>query len=166
VLRQRIPWSARWFVYQAQQEAADSMLSIVRTLDNAMNNTSLVLVFEFKDQCLLFPGDAQWENWRYALSQKKYEPLLKRVNLYKVGHHGSLNATPLTLWNEFANKGAKSKPHRLATILSTLEGVHGHKETDTEVPRRTLVTALQTESDLTDTRDTAGTAVSVVKTVP
>jgi hypothetical protein len=168
VLRKNIPWAARWYAYQAQQEVADSMLSIVRTLDDAMNNTSLILLFEFKDQCLLFPGDAQWENWRYALENQKakYEKLLKRVNLYKVGHHGSLNATPHKLWDAFDNKGGASKTKRLATILSTREDVHGHKESDTEVPRRTLVTALQTQSNLTDTRETKDTAVSVVRTEP
>jgi beta-lactamase superfamily II metal-dependent hydrolase len=54
---------------------------------SAMNNTSLVLLFEVGNTCLLFPGDAQWENWQYALGQKKYLKLLKRVNFYKVGHH-------------------------------------------------------------------------------
>jgi hypothetical protein len=167
-VRKNIPWAARWFVYQAQKEAAESMLSIVRTLDDAMNNTSLILLFEFKDQCLLFPGDAQWENWRYALvnQKKKYGKLLARVNLYKVGHHGSLNATPHSLWNELDNRGSKSKARRLATLLSTMDDVHGHRDTDTEVPRRTLVDALRAKSDLTDTRDAGANDLSVIKTVP
>jgi hypothetical protein len=168
VLRKNIPWAARWFVYQAQLEASESMLSIVRTLDDAMNNTSLILLFEFKDQCLLFPGDAQWENWRYALENQKtkYEKLLARVNLYKVGHHGSLNATPISLWKQFSNTGATSKVNRLATILSTMNDVHGHAESDTEVPRDTLVNALREKSNLTDTRETGSTALSVMRTVP
>ena len=29
-------------------------------LDNALNNTSLMLMFEVGDQYLLFPGDSQW----------------------------------------------------------------------------------------------------------
>jgi hypothetical protein len=59
-------------------------------LDNATNNTSLVLAIEFPDgDVLLFVGDAQvgnWESWAQ-------NALLSRVILYKVGHHGSHNAT-------------------------------------------------------------------------
>src|SRR6185437_8008044 len=33
------------------------------SLDRAINGTSLVLVFEFGDARLLFPGDAQWGTW-------------------------------------------------------------------------------------------------------
>src|SRR3984885_8383923 len=56
---------------------------------------------------LLFPGDAQIENWQFALQQNKYRSLLSSVNLYKVGHHGSRNATPKSLWKLFKNKSEK-----------------------------------------------------------
>ena len=39
----------------------------MRTLDDQMNNTSLILLFEVFGKKLLFPGDAQIENWSYAL---------------------------------------------------------------------------------------------------
>jgi beta-lactamase superfamily II metal-dependent hydrolase len=159
-----IPWDARWYRYHAQIEQAESLLSIVRSLDQAMNNTSLVLLFEIGDTCLLFPGDAQWENWRYALSQEKYRKLLARVNLYKVGHHGSLNATPKTLWKGFANKGGVSKARRLVSILSTKGGVHGETP-ETAVPRSTLVTALKANSTLIDTRDADPAELSRVTTI-
>jgi hypothetical protein len=149
-----VPWDARWYAYKAQRELADSLLSIVRTLDNAMNNTSLVLLFEVSKTCLLFPGDAQWENWRYALEQPKYCKLLARVNVYKVGHHGSLNATPKSMWKELANRGGKSKPDRLVALLSTKEHVHGSEAARTEVPRKLLVDALLKDSMLLDTRNT------------
>lgn len=59
-------------------------------LDNATNNTSLVLAIEFPDgDVLLFVGDAQVGNWE-SWAQNE---LLSRVILYKVGHHGSHNAT-------------------------------------------------------------------------
>jgi hypothetical protein len=159
-----VPWDARWYRYHAQIEQAESLLSIVRTLDQAMNNTSLVLLFEIGDTCLLFPGDAQWENWRYALGQAKYRKLLARVNLYKVGHHGSLNATPKTLWKGFAQKGGAGKAGRLVSILSTKEGVHG-ETAKTAVPRTTLVTALKANSTLIDTRDAAASELSRVTTI-
>ena len=151
----RVPWDARWYAYKAQRELADSLLSIVRALDDAMNNTSLNLLFEIGKTCLLFPGDAQWENWRYALEQPKYRKLLARVNVYKVGHHGSLNATPKSMWNELASRGGKSKPDRLVALLSTKEHVHGSEAAHTEVPRKVLVDALLKDSTVLDTRDTS-----------
>jgi hypothetical protein len=150
-----VPWDARWYAWKAQRELADSLLSIVRTLDDAMNNTSLNLLIEVGRTCLLFPGDAQWENWRYALEQPKLRKLLARVNVYKVGHHGSLNATPKSMWKELANRGGKSKPNRLLALLSTKEHVHGSEAAHTEVPRKVLVDALEKDSTLLDTRDTA-----------
>ena len=78
-------------------------------LDNATNNTSLVLAFEFdgpNNDVLLFVGDAQAGNWRswddckWTVKEKdgekrevNAEDLLKRTIFYKVGHHGSHNAT-------------------------------------------------------------------------
>jgi hypothetical protein len=77
-------------------------------LDSDTNNTSLALAFELPDErVLLFPGDAQvgnWESWHADAEGKKQvwkvgsrevtaEQLLNRTVLYKVGHHGSHNAT-------------------------------------------------------------------------
>lgn len=76
-------------------------------LDSSVNNTSLALAFEFIDsgKVLLFPADAQIENW---LSWSNYEwtvknngrketitidDLFSRTVFYKVGHHASHNAT-------------------------------------------------------------------------
>lgn len=77
-------------------------------LDSDTNNTSLALAFELPDgRVLLFPGDAQvgnWESWHADADGNKRvwkvvgkeitaELLLNRTVLYKVGHHGSHNAT-------------------------------------------------------------------------
>jgi len=148
----RLPRSAGWFRYAAMREQADSLLSIVRMLDKAMNNTSVILLFEVNDTVLLFPGDAQYENWMYALSKPAIRDRLARVNVYKVGHHGSLNATPKTLWRAFAQKGGADTPRRLETLLSTMAGVHGSEERKTEVPRRPLLRALGEDSRLTNTQ--------------
>jgi hypothetical protein len=71
-------------------------------LDSETNNTSLVIAIELRDQdVLLFAADAQIGNW---LSWQELQwkvggrtvtgaDLLKRTVLYKVGHHGSHNAT-------------------------------------------------------------------------
>lgn len=142
------PIDARWLRYRMRNLRGDTLLSIVRSLDKQMNNTSVILLFEIGNKLLLFPGDAQIENWQYALSQKKFVNLLRKVNVYKVGHHGSLNATPMTLWNMFERKGAASKTGRMKSLLSTLHGVHGHEESDTEVPRERLVNALKKNTEL------------------
>jgi beta-lactamase superfamily II metal-dependent hydrolase len=65
-------------------------------LDQAVNGTSLMLVLEFGGVRLLFPGDAQWGTWKKALESPEASALLSGVTFYKVGHHGSHNATPVS----------------------------------------------------------------------
>lgn len=79
-------------------------------LDSDTNNTSLVLAFEVGEpgsgKVLLFAADAQvgsWETWPGLTWTIKTpgmpsitvtgEDLMRRTVLYKVGHHGSHNAT-------------------------------------------------------------------------
>ncbi len=72
-------------------------------LDSATNNTSLVLAIEIvaSGDVLLFPGDAQAGNWlswqtlTWKVNDKTVTgpDLLARTTFYKVGHHGSHNAT-------------------------------------------------------------------------
>lgn len=70
-------------------------------LDSYTNNTSLVLAFELTDskEVLLFVGDAQvgnWESWanvKFGDNNVSVADLLARTVFYKVGHHGSHNAT-------------------------------------------------------------------------
>jgi len=145
------PVETRWFIYHSRAAQAEQLLSIVTMLDKVMNNTSVILVFEIGKKKLLFPGDAQLENWLFALdgTNVKYKKLLKSIDLYKVGHHGSWNATPKKLWNLFTKKSTGSGPARLKTLMSTLEGVF-HEEH--EVPRGKLVTELKSQSDLFSTQ--------------
>jgi ribonuclease BN (tRNA processing enzyme) len=143
----RFPIAARWLIYHSRMTRGEQLLQIVRMLDQQMNNTSVILIFQVGSKRLLFPGDAQIENWQYALDQKKYEPLLSAVNLYKVGHHGSRNATPKGLWNLFRNRSKKRTPARLASLMSTMAGKHGSARSKTEVPRTTLTKALEQETD-------------------
>ena len=72
-------------------------------LNNYVNNTSLVLAIELagSEKVLLFVGDAQRGNWvswglqTWEVDDKEVtaEDLLARTTFYKVGHHGSHNAT-------------------------------------------------------------------------
>lgn len=150
--QENMPPRTRWFVSRAQKIRASELMQIVRDLDTAMNNTSVILLLEIGGTKLLFPGDAQIENWAYALQQPQFQKLLKDVLVYKVGHHGSLNATPKSLWNLFARKREQAGPGRLQTVLSSKSGKHGSTQSNTEVPRRTLVAALQKESDFFTTQ--------------
>jgi hypothetical protein len=72
----------------------DDDLAAAVALDKAVNGTSLMLMFEFGDAFLLFPGDAQWGAWQAALADPTSRDLLTKTTFYKVGHHGSHNATP------------------------------------------------------------------------
>lgn len=138
---------ARWMRLRLDKIQKESLMGMVTALDDAMNNTSLILLFRCGGKSLLFPGDAQWENWQYALSQEKIVKLLKDVDLYKVGHHGSLNATPKTLWNLFDKKSSSSSAgDRLVSVMSTLHGVYDDSPT-TSVPRETLVHELEHNSE-------------------
>jgi hypothetical protein len=82
----------------------DGAETMALQLDSATNNTSLVIAIEIIDsgEILLFPGDAQagnwlsWQNLKWKLGNGKSvsaPDLLTRTILYKVGHHGSHNAT-------------------------------------------------------------------------
>lgn len=151
--KKELPPSVRWFVNQARQIHVAQLLSIVRDLDSVMNNTSVILLLEIGKQKILLPGDAQIENWAYALSKPEWQRLLAHVNLYKVGHHGSLNATPKPLWELFESKGGPGKEDRLETLCSTKAGKHGSVAAGTEVPRRTLLAELAKNSKLISSED-------------
>ncbi len=151
----KLPMSARWLAYRLRDMLGEQMLQLVRALDRQINNTSLILLFETAGKKLLFPGDAQIENWQFALANAKYRTLLADVDLYKVGHHGSLNATPRSMWDQFRKKGSSTKRGRLKTVLSTRPGKHGNVETRTEVPRATLLAELQAHSELHSTHTLA-----------
>lgn len=71
-------------------------------LDSMTNNTSLVLAIELGgEDVLLFAADAQVGNWlswgdcKWNVNGKTVDgdDLVRRTILYKVGHHGSVNAT-------------------------------------------------------------------------
>jgi hypothetical protein len=66
-------------------------------LDNARNNTSLVILFRFHGRSLLFPGDAQWGNWQSWIGTDRGRQILAQLDFLKVGHHGSENATPVSV---------------------------------------------------------------------
>ena len=151
------PPNLRWFLARAQAIRKAQTKNFVRILDRVLNNTSVILLFRIGDFSLLFPGDAQIESWSWSLGQKRYRELLAGVRVYKVGHHGSRNGTPRSLWNLFLHRSRDSESSRLLSILSTRPGTHGSEPAHTEVPRRTLVETLERESNLFCTQNLAKT---------
>jgi hypothetical protein len=82
----------------------DAAAEFALQLDSATNNTSLALALELIDsgKVLLFVADAQvgnwlsWQNVQWKLDANTAvtaSDLLRRTVFYKVGHHGSHNAT-------------------------------------------------------------------------
>jgi hypothetical protein len=143
------PGPVRWLTDKLGRQRVNSLLRIVRVLDDVMNNTSVILLIDVpskKDPLrLLFGGDAQIENWEWALKKAPDHEanldLLRNVDVYKVGHHGSRNATPRTLFNLWKEDGIRDRP--MVALMSTKYGVHG-KTPATQVPRKTLVAAIDT----------------------
>jgi hypothetical protein len=83
-------------------ESIVELEKLALALDGDTNNTSLALAFELGDgRVLLFPADAQvgnwlsWHDYEWKAGARKVtaEALLARTIFYKVGHHGSHNAT-------------------------------------------------------------------------
>jgi len=99
--RVETPSNAKW--RQIDDEWLFSAESLALTLNKGINNTSLVLAFELpkSKKVLFFVGDAQrgnwisWKDieWKDGATSIKPRDLLARTVLYKVGHHGSHNAT-------------------------------------------------------------------------
>lgn len=105
-------WNTTWFdTAQDWRKIEDDWTaaaeSLALNLDNHTNNTCVVLAFEIvaSGRVLLFPADAQvgnWLSWQKLkwkvkdgerVSEVTVPDLLQRTVFYKVGHHGSHNAT-------------------------------------------------------------------------
>ena len=146
-----LPIWARWGANRLSKYKRQDLLDIVTRLDDHLNNTSLILLFTVGDKSLLFPGDAEVQNWSYALKQDGVKEKIKSVDLYKVGHHGSRNATPKeSLWPLFENRCSHDHSSRMISLLSTKQDVYGSKN---KVPKSSLVNALKAETNYISTED-------------
>ncbi len=135
----------RWLTDRVRKQQVTSLLRIVRWLDDVMNNTSVVLLIKAGDRRLLFPGDAQFESWKWITQASpdaaRNRKDLARVDLYKVGHHGSRNATPKqSLYKLWAPDGGSARA--VLSLMSTREGVYGESD-ETDVPNPKLKTGLE-----------------------
>ena len=158
-----IPIEDRWFVRRLRAIRGRQLLGLVRAMDDAVNNTSVILLIRAGRKKLLFPGDAQWENWEHALTQHARE--LRDVDLYKAGHHGSLAGTPRALWNLFRKRSSrKTDASRLHTVIWAPAGnTHGTRESDTDYPSEKLLRALKKFSTVRSTQELDGSNSIVLK---
>ncbi len=118
---------------RAQNMSTD--LAVTVALDAAVNGTSLVLALEFGEACLLLAGDAQWGTWHRVMNDQVAADIVKRATFFKVGHHGSHNATP----KEFVEQ---LFPRECCTMVST------RKMGNWDIPRPPLVEALKARTSL------------------
>ncbi len=130
-----------------QQAQPDALAAAAQRADNALNNQSLVVLFTFRRKTMLFSGDAQWGNWANFLFggplgspghtglTPESKAILGALDFYKVGHHGSTNATPMDV--------VEAMKAGCAAMCSTDPGAYGHEDKGTEVPRVPLMTALE-----------------------
>lgn len=100
--------------------AAFADLDAAVALDQAVNGTSLMLVLEIAGTHLLFPGDAQWGTWAAAMRDPAWADLLRSVRFYKVGHHGSENATP----RQFVDKLLPDAPWAMVSTIERPQWKH------------------------------------------
>lgn len=107
-------------------------------LDQVVNNTSLVTLFIFRGRYLLFPGDAQWGNWRNLLESESPDDILPLIDFFKVAHHGSINATPPEVIDKMGM--GKMGEGKFGAMVST------EIKTFNRVPLPALLTAIDTKS--------------------
>jgi len=87
-----------------QSRMLSNGLAFAAKESSIQNNLSVVLLIEWKKRRLLFVGDAEWEgefkegkhngSWNVMWEKHRTTHLKEPVDFLKVGHHGSINATP------------------------------------------------------------------------
>jgi hypothetical protein len=107
---------------QLQSRMMSSAFAFAELSSKVTNNTSVVLLIEWKNKRLLFVGDAEWDTkfkdgkangaWNVMWHERK-TLLNKKIDFLKIGHHGSENATP---WND-EQDGEVTEP---STILDAI----------------------------------------------
>lgn len=92
---------------QLRSRMQSTALAFAELASRVTNNTSAVLLIEWRGKRLLFVGDAEWHgrfkdgsksngSWNVMWNERK-KMLGKPIDFLKIGHHGSENSTP---WQE------------------------------------------------------------------
>ena len=146
-----------------------SALAFAQDDDDLKNNTSVVLLLEWRNRRLLFAADAEWGGgYHEGHANHAWDVILKKdgenkpenrhlstpVHFLKVGHHGSINGTP---WDSEAADdgqqalldqllGAPSDSPEAGVVVSTRAGSYGKQK---KVPYPELMRQLGLRSTLT-----------------
>ena len=143
------------FAQNVNNSQPDMLVAAASKIENFLNNQSLVVLFEFDGKKLLFAGDAQggnWEYWLFKTNEPVKDPtkagdlveaskeLLQTIDFYKVGHHGSTNATPIQAIEAAIARPKTSKG--FVSMCSTEDEVFGNRDNDSEVPRIPLMNVI------------------------
>jgi hypothetical protein len=133
-------YDADEIVRMVDSSQPDMLAAQAVAADKTLNNQSLVILFSVAGKNLLFAGDAQWGNWENFLYGGAYgtpghttmtnaaKAILDKIDFYKVGHHGSANATP--------KDAVQAMRMGCAGMCSTQEHAYN------QVPRAPLLAAL------------------------
>ena len=143
VVDQLLPFGGHWddaaelldgdYRKELANQAAVPLRGLALAVDNYLNNTSLALLLQYRGKNLLFPGDAQWGSWKSW--EPDWESILGEVHFYKVGHHGSHNATPHSALDLMKAKGV--------VAMASTDTVDAFNQGDFPVPYPKLVTAVK-----------------------
>jgi len=152
-------FSAKKIADQISAAQPDVLAAQAQKADNTVNNQSLVVYFTFGGKTMLFAGDAQWGNWDNFLFDganvddttpltSSSKSMLAGLDFYKVGHHGSRNATP--------KPAVSNMRDGVVAMCSTQPGAYGSPpvknkdgsiaKDDTRVPQQPLLDALNAKT--------------------
>ncbi|WP_427135241.1 MBL fold metallo-hydrolase [Pseudarthrobacter sp. S9] len=107
------------------------LLAAASILERSVNNTSIFFVLDVDGTRLVFVGDSQQGAWDHILQDPAARALVSEPAFYKIGHHGSHNATPRDyVTNAIGNHGTYA-------MLP-----YGKVEQWGDIPNETLLTAL------------------------
>jgi beta-lactamase superfamily II metal-dependent hydrolase len=93
----------------------DDLFYAAKALDSFLNGESVVLLLEVGRARLLLPGDAEVGSWTVIMNNADALELAATATFFKVGHHGSHNATPINFISDHL-------PTRTPAMISTQEG--------------------------------------------
>ena len=111
-----------------QSRMLSNGLAFAAKESSIQNNLSVVLLIEWQGRRLLFVGDAEWEgefkagkhngSWNVMWEKHRKKHLKTPVDFLKIGHHGSINATPPPASEKTTS--AKVSPESIYAILDTI----------------------------------------------
>ena len=126
-----------------QSRMLSNGLAFAAKESSIQNNLSVVLLIVWKKRRLLFVGDAEWDgefkagkhngSWNVMWEKHSKTHLKDPVDFLKIGHHGSINATPPPLSEQPQTKTARKDG--IYTVLDTILPVPkaGKKPTATAI---------------------------------